>query len=216
MHQHLSEEELAELALHPHEATSSLVPAQIGDCAECATLYGRYHRLHDAVSELPRTATPGRDLLPLVLRSVDEEPATLAVGLRPLIAPKRPLSVRVLAMAASVLLAFMLGRLSVNGNEEPSAVLPSSPLGAAMDVQEAGTKYLTAVAVLTRMDAPPQVRAQGRAAALATLYGAALQLAHFETPDGNLSGIATSLGAERESAHGPPSRPDSFSRPSSR
>ena len=191
VHEHISEEELAELALHGEQLATPVLE-RLGGCTSCRDAYERYARLRAALTALPSEGSPRADLWARLARRIERtqsvsrsrEPVWMRWG-------------RAAVAAGVVTLAFAIGRISASDAPRREADLPTDPYHAAVELQKAGTDYLTILAVLRRLDGPPSVRAQGRAAALATLRGAALELAQGEGPNSALAGVASTLATER-------------------
>ena len=113
------------------------------------------------------------------------------------------------AIAAGIIgIAFALGRASMSptavvvqpaSTSVPAAVPPRDVLAAAVDVQETGTAYLTALANL-KLAGTEQSQTQGREAALSVIQGATLELASQGWQKDDMSRVAELLERQRAAA----------------
>ena len=200
-HPCLSEEDLAELAFEPHRLTSG-ERAHIEECSVCSPHWNRYAHLQRSTIALPREAEMGRNVWPDIERG-------MAAPAAPRIETRRFNSLARMAIAAGIIgIAFALGRASVSPQSvgatpastvEPVAMPTRDVLAAAVEVQEAGTAYLTALANLKSTGAE-QSQAQGREAAVAVIQGATLELVSQGWQTDNMSRVAELLERQRVSA----------------
>jgi hypothetical protein len=141
------------------------------------------------MDQLPREALPARDLWPEIEARLGQ----------PVPVRRRPSAL--LRLAAALLLfgsGVAVGHLWSRPAAEPPAAVPvESPLAPAAEVQRAGTEYVAALAAL-RQETREEVRGQGREAALATLFGAAHELARLTPEDAAASQVLTTVSRARE------------------
>lgn len=151
---------------------------------------------------LPREAELPRDLWTGVAARIGaDRPARLAPPRR-----QRRLG-RLLIQAAAALLIFAAGFLAGqlrHSESVPGPVVTArrAPLAAAIEVQRTGTEYVTALAAL-RSQNDPASRAQGREAALSTLYGAAHELTRLSPEDARARQILNTVSTTRSAAREP-------------
>ncbi len=196
---------LAEYAMQPLSEIPRGLQEHLESCRSCKRTVARYAALHVVTNALPSTATSARDLWPGISSAMRAAPRH---GRMLRVSPARS------ALAAGIVLtAFLLGRVSVRP-ELPLAsrarVVVTDSLSAAERIQEAGTRYLTALSLLGEAGVPRPARGQGREVAIATLYGATMELARQGRSSANLTIVASLLDHERnETRSGSPAAPSS-------
>jgi predicted anti-sigma-YlaC factor YlaD len=176
---HLSETQINDFvdATLP-DADRGSVEAHIRSCAECRERVAAVARLLSRLQEMPRESEPAgwvRERL-------------IADSRRPVVPRQRrtPSAAILRSLAAAVLMtvSFLGGRWSMA--PDASSVRPAeTSTDAALAVQQSGTAYVQALAVLVsaRDTTTPDVIAQGREAGIAALYAAAAEFSRLLPAD---------------------------------
>ena len=167
----------------------------------------RDRELEARLARAPREAEPARDLWPDVARAVAAEPAYAGEWATATGARKRRLVPRLPLQIAAALALFAGGILVGQRWGEPAraetpAPVPEGPLAAAVEVQRAGSAYVSA---LSRLDesAGAIEREQGVDAALSTLQGAAWELVRLRPDDPQAGRILYTVSEARGDGEGP-------------
>ena len=200
MHHGLTEELLADLAFEQRPLPPS-ASQHLQECLQCRATYEEYLRVTGALALLPRQATTVPAVWPRIEEAMHANSAP-----RPAVQRRPQMIVRWLVAAGIVVLAFSLGRASAREQPGQSSRPREAPAGsaaagdslsAAESIQDAGTRYLTALSMLGEPGASAPARRQGREAAIATLYGATLELTRQGRGSANLASVGTLLEKER-------------------
>ena len=211
MTKHPSEAELDDYAGGAAEggAARDEVEAHVAACAPCRARVERVVDFRARLAALPAAAEPARDLWPeLAARLAATAPSTATdlvddvddgrdvIPLEPRLRRRAVGSVWLQRAAAAAILfvgGVALGRGTAPSPgtpaspvaQGPAASAPATPLAAAEEIQRAGTAYVTAVATFAALygNVSGTEVEQGRDAALATMAGAARELARLPSGD---------------------------------
>lgn len=195
MTRHLTDEELLEL-LTPGVTPTERAREHLASCAACRDRVEAERPLADRLAALPREMDTRRDLWPSLADRLREEPRALSTP------PwwRGRAALQAAAAAAIFVLGALAGRGVGTGDDDPIAFTEAGdPLATAAEVQRAGTAYVAAVARFRQVAAgsPAPLVDQARDVALATVHGAAWELARLRPGDATAHEIVELAGQRR-------------------
>lgn len=207
MNRHLTEEQILDL-LAPGAQRGPEIRRHLAGCPECRARLESEEPLSERLDALAREVDPPRDLWPDVRKGIAEEGRRRAVdgngaggGRSRWVRP----ALQAAAAAAVFALGTAVGRSLPSGTPEAGPGTAADPLVAAADVQRAGTEYVAAIARFraTASDAPAPAVDQARDVVLATVHGAAWELARLSPRDPTARDLMVLVG-ERARGQGAP------------
>ena len=226
MIEHPSEEELQRIAEDGPDAVSADAREHVARCVTCAVALADYRALRTKLEELPRAANVPAGVWSRIARSIEasgrassQAKDELFLSSRPFESAERRLSLRPrLAQIAAGLTLFCLGGGAgfwargrtgeVTASSAESAAVPPARsdgdgLGAAANIQRAGSEYVATLAAMLEQGAGADsvTRRQGREVALATIDGAVRVLSAAAPADGERARVAA-VAAEVQRARG--------------